>query len=89
MVTADTITSLTKNIRRITVIDGPAVKTKKGKKQTFQITEVRLDWYEDTPPTYAVAYGSYHNGKYTVNCSRKYDLDGTEPKWLKKLIDNA
>jgi hypothetical protein len=89
MVTADKVTQITQNIRSITVIDGPAVKTKKGKKSTFQVKEVRLSWYEDTPPTYATAHGSFHNGHFTVNCSRKYDLDGTEPKWLKKLINNA
>lgn len=89
MVKSDTVTQITQNIRRISVIEGPAIKTKKGKRSTFQVTEVRLVWHDDTPPTYATAYGSFFNGHFTVNCSRKYDLDGTEPKWLKKLINNA
>lgn len=87
MVVSDKTVTLERHMRRIIVQDGPAIKTKKGKKATFQVTEVRLVWYADEAPLYAMAHGSYQNGKRAIQCSRKYDLDGKEPKWLRKLIN--
>jgi len=89
MVTADTTTELKHFTRSIKVDDGPAVKTKKGRKVSFQIEEVRVTWYEGQQPYFATAHGHYTKRGVVVGASRKYALDGSEPKWLKKLIKNA
>jgi hypothetical protein len=89
MVLSDHTVTLEHHTRRIHILDGPTLTTRKSKllkKRAFQVTHLVVHWYGDHEPESVKAHGQYVKGDKVINCHRIYNMDEA-PKWIKELVN--
>jgi hypothetical protein len=90
MVSSDSTITLERHTRKVTLTDGPIISTKKSKlhkKQTFQVTELMMNWFGEGDPEHVVAHGFYLSKHgLTVRCKRIYHYSDL-PKWIKDALN--
>lgn len=89
MVATDTTATIEHHTRRINIIDGPSLTTRKSrvhKKRTFKVTSLTLTWYGDVGPEHVTAHGHYMKDQKMINCRKVYEVSEA-PKWIKEMIN--